>query len=332
MESSSKIIRDLKVEHFQHGRVEWVGLCTARRGVVEIVSEVSFEVGAGLVGDHHATSGKSERQVTVIEQEHLATVVAMVGHNEVRRILVVSGINLIALKNQTFHIGDVGLEGSGPCVPCLRMCEVLGPDGYNAMRGHGRITVRVLHAGTIRVGDDIVPITGPIEHADQAHCQTKIIFLNNRESGPVGDPSSSKNKKKTYIAAYCKVCNTRVTPKAMFAGRRIKCPDCFTSIQIPTLEEHRAQQEAAKLKEPVQPEEHKPYSLNATIEGPELPPVRIFEEQAKIRYVRKRPKPPEYPFLSNVFQFPWSDAGTLARWGMISVGLAINGAIMAINF
>lgn len=137
-----KIIRDLKVKNSQHGRVEWIGLCTARRGVVEIVSEVSFEVGAGLVGDHHATSGKSESQVTIIQQEHLATVVAMVGRNEVRpdevrRILVVSGINLIALKNQTFHIGDVGLEGSGPCVPCLRMCEVLGPGGYNAMRGHG---------------------------------------------------------------------------------------------------------------------------------------------------------------------------------------------------
>jgi len=148
----------------------------------------------------------------------------------------------------------------------------------------------------------------------------------------VSDPSSSKKKKKSYIAAYCKVCNTRVTPKAKFAGRRIKCPDCFTSIQIPTLEEHRAQQEAAKLKEPVQPEEHEPYSLNATIEGPDLPPARIFEEQAKIRHVRKRPKPPERPFLSNVFQFPWSDAGTLARWGMISGGLAINGGIMAINF
>ena len=148
----------------------------------------------------------------------------------------------------------------------------------------------------------------------------------------MSDPSSSKKKKKSYIAAYCKVCNTRVTPKAKFAGRRIKCPDCFTSIQIPTLEEHRAQQEAAKLKEPVQPEEHEPYSLNATIEGPDLPPARIFEEQAKIRHVRKRPKPPERPFLSNVFQFPWSDAGTLARWGMISGGLAINGGIMAINF
>ena len=49
----------MKCEHFQYGRVESIGLCTARRGVVEIVSEVMVEVGTGLVGDHHATSALS---------------------------------------------------------------------------------------------------------------------------------------------------------------------------------------------------------------------------------------------------------------------------------
>jgi len=50
------------------------------------------------------TSGKSERQVTMIHKEHLAAVAAMAGRDEVRpeevrRNLVVSGINLIALRN-----------------------------------------------------------------------------------------------------------------------------------------------------------------------------------------------------------------------------------------
>lgn len=180
MEASLKVIRDLKVEHFQHGRVEWIGLCTARRGVVEIVSEATVEVGTGLVGDHHATSGKSERQVTMIQQEHLTAVAEMVGRDEVRpeevrRNLVVSGINLIALKNQTFRIGDAVLEGSGPCVPCSRMSEVLGPGGYNAMRGHGGITVRVLQAGTIRVGDEVVPIVEPIEDAEHPDRQKQLF-------------------------------------------------------------------------------------------------------------------------------------------------------------
>jgi MOSC domain-containing protein YiiM len=180
LESSLKIIRDLKAEHFQNGRVEWIGLCTARRGVVEIVPEARVEIGTGLVGDHHATSGKSERQVTVIQQEHLTAVAAMLGRKEVRpeevrRNLVVSGISLIALKDQTFQIGDTILQGTGPCVPCSRMSEVLGPGGYNAMRGHGGITVRVLEAGTIRVGDEVISILTPNDDTEQESRQ-KTLF------------------------------------------------------------------------------------------------------------------------------------------------------------
>ncbi|NQV26288.1 MAG: hypothetical protein HQ518_18190 [Rhodopirellula sp.] len=144
--------------------------------------------------------------------------------------------------------------------------------------------------------------------------------------------NSSSPKKQSYIAAYCKVCNTRVTPKAKFAGRRIKCPDCFTSIQLPTLEQYQQKLAEAKRREPNQPEEHEPYKLNAPIESPELPPVRVFEEQARIRNVRKSPKPPKRPFLSNVFEFPWSDSGTLARWGMISGGLTVTGLFASLIF
>jgi len=73
-----------------------------------------------------------------------------------RRNIVVSGLNLLALKGKQFRIGSVVLEYTGLCHPCSKMETALGPGGYNnAMRGHGGITTRVIEAGEIALGDDV---------------------------------------------------------------------------------------------------------------------------------------------------------------------------------
>lgn len=157
-------IAELKKRHHQTGRVEWIGLCTERRGSIEVVSEVEAEEGRGLSGDHHAKKRKSKRQVTLIQAEHLPVVASILGRDEpvapelLRRNIVVSGVNLLTLKDQRFQIGSAILEGSGPAAPCSRMEENLGEGGYNAMRGHGGITARVIEAGTIALGDAVAAI------------------------------------------------------------------------------------------------------------------------------------------------------------------------------
>ena len=72
-----------------------------------------------------------------------------------RRNLVVTGINLLALRNRRFRIGEVLLEMTGDCDPCSHMEEVLGAGGFNAMRGHGGITAAVLEGGWLRLGEAV---------------------------------------------------------------------------------------------------------------------------------------------------------------------------------
>lgn len=152
----------------QTGRVEWIGLSPRSRGEIVVVGEVFAEEGSGLAGDHHAKRRPGgKRQVTLIQSEHLPVVAALIGENSVdpgllRRNIVVSGINLLSLKGLRFQIGAAVLEGTGPCDPCGRMDENLGPGGFQAMRGHGGLTARVVQEGRIRVGDRVQAL-GPAD-------------------------------------------------------------------------------------------------------------------------------------------------------------------------
>jgi MOSC domain-containing protein YiiM len=145
------------------GRLEWIGIRAARRAPVTSLAQVEAIAGYGLAGDHYASKSNGKRQVTLIQAEHLEAVAKILGKSEVRadgvrRNLLVSGINIYALRDRKFRIGVVLLEGSGPCEPCSRMEEVLGVGGYNAMRGHGGITARILEGGILRVGESLQPL------------------------------------------------------------------------------------------------------------------------------------------------------------------------------
>ena len=144
----------------QTGTVVWIAVRPARRAEPVAVEEVQAEVGSRLVGDHYGGELEGKRQVTLINEEHVMAIASMLGQTEIssaslRRNIVVKGINLLALKDRTFRIGGAVLETTGLCHPCSRMEENLGPGGYNAVRGHGGITARVLQAGIIRIGDGI---------------------------------------------------------------------------------------------------------------------------------------------------------------------------------
>ena len=144
----------------QLGKVEWIGVRSRPRETILIVNEVRAIQDAGLDGDHYSGKPGSKRQVTLIQSEHLDVVQKILRLQNLdpsltRRNLVISGINLMALKLRKFTVGEVVLEGTGNCAPCSKMEENLGSGGWNAMRGHGGITARVIRGGLISIGDEV---------------------------------------------------------------------------------------------------------------------------------------------------------------------------------
>jgi MOSC domain-containing protein YiiM len=139
------------------GIVEWIGVRPERRTPMRVVAGAELDTVQGLVGDHYS-SKSGTRHVTLIGRADLMSIADFLGVSEVppdllRRNIVVSGVNLLALKDKRFRLGEAVLEMTGECHPCSRMEEIFGPGGYNAVRGHGGITARVLEGGTVRTGD-----------------------------------------------------------------------------------------------------------------------------------------------------------------------------------
>jgi len=163
-------LRNLTRQFTKPGKLEAIylrperdALCVARQQATAIAKR-------GLEGDRASqrTSSKplgSNRQVTLIQAEHISVIASLMGKpvdaTLLRRNLLVSGINLLAAKSLFkdqplfISIGEVVLEVTGPCEPCSKMEKLLGHGGYNAMRGHGGLTARVITGGLLNTGDAV---------------------------------------------------------------------------------------------------------------------------------------------------------------------------------
>jgi MOSC domain-containing protein YiiM len=165
-------LQELIAEVPQTGRVRWIGVRPQSRSQMIELDAVEARLEAGLTGDHTRPGVRNARQVTLIQWEHLAVINSLMGRpedkpvlpNDLRRNLVISGINLFSLKGRRFRIGQAIFETTGWCQPCARLENNLGPGTFQAVRGHGGITARVLQSGIIRLDDTVsvepIPASG----------------------------------------------------------------------------------------------------------------------------------------------------------------------------
>ena len=134
------------------GEIIWIGVRPERRQAMQPLAEATLTPTTGLAGDRYSSRTSRSRQVTLIGAENLAAIASYLGRDGLdpallRRNILVRGINLLALKGRRIRLGTAILEITGECQPCSRMEEVLGPGGYNAMRGQGGMTARIVEPG-----------------------------------------------------------------------------------------------------------------------------------------------------------------------------------------
>ncbi|KIT15666.1 MOSC domain-containing protein [Jannaschia aquimarina] len=150
-------LRELMARHHRTGSVAWIGLRPERRAPMKVVDRVTLGP-SGLEGDK-ARPGK--RCVTLVQAEHLPVISALCGTEAtpqaLRRNVVVAGINLAALRGRDITIGAARIRITGPCAPCSRMEETLGPGGYSAVRHHGGWCAEGIFPGQFEIGDAVTP-------------------------------------------------------------------------------------------------------------------------------------------------------------------------------
>jgi len=160
-------LRNLTSQFTKPGKLEAIYLRPQRDQLCVGVEQVTAIAKRGLEGDRAAQRAStkplgSNRQVTLIQAEHIPAIASLIGKPVdaaiLRRNLLVSGINLLAAKSLFkdqplfIKIGEVVLQVTGPCEPCSKMEKLLGHGGYNAMRGHGGVTARVITGGVLNAG------------------------------------------------------------------------------------------------------------------------------------------------------------------------------------
>lgn len=170
--SEPKTLKDLVLQFPQTGRIKAIILRPGRREPALSVSEAHAAPEYGIIGDRRADTVRKgdaarKRELTLFQHEHLPLVASWCGVDEIdprqlRRNLVLGGINLLAMKSPfrdlrcEWQIGESAcIVVTGSCDPCSLMETEVGYGAYNALRGHGGLTAMISAAGVIRVGDRV---------------------------------------------------------------------------------------------------------------------------------------------------------------------------------
>jgi len=125
---------------------------------VERVESVECVEGMGLRGDRFFGFKEDFKgQVTFIDRKTIEAVAERIHSPDLdsanlRRNIVVAGVDLNELIGRTFEVDGVRFSGSEECSPCTWMDRSAGNGAMETMKGRGGLRCRILNTGTLNKG------------------------------------------------------------------------------------------------------------------------------------------------------------------------------------
>jgi len=149
-------------------QVEQIYIAREKRSPVEQVDEAFLETGMGIKGDRYyaaaeAALGRGEEtginQVTLIDKamldDFLQTQNSDLGYGDFRRSIITSGIDLNALVDKEFTIGEAKLRGTELCEPCAWLAANVHEAVLPELVHKAGIRAVIHGSGTIAPGSEI---------------------------------------------------------------------------------------------------------------------------------------------------------------------------------
>ena len=136
--------------------VEAIHLGAPREPELWTVEEVRAVAGKGLEGDRHfhEDGARPGQALTLVAAEEVEAVGLQPG--ETRRQVTVRGVDVNALVDKRFRVGEVECYGVELCEPCRHLESMTRPGIIKELTHRAGLNADILVGGVISVGDPVV--------------------------------------------------------------------------------------------------------------------------------------------------------------------------------
>ena len=131
------------------------------------VQQVECVAGHGIRGDRfYDYRDDYKGQITFFSIEVFEKLVARFdltnkSAGNLRRNVIVAGVNLNDLIGQEFSVQGIRLRGTAHCRPCYWMNQAIAPGAEEFLEGNGGLRAQILSDGLIAVGDAQLVLAEP---------------------------------------------------------------------------------------------------------------------------------------------------------------------------